>query len=58
MSVGAHVTPIIGVILYSVVPLPMDAIVTTRISIFLVGDTYNKASFATVTGKGDNPSYI
>ena len=35
-------------------PLPVR--VTTRIITFLVGDPY-KPSFATVTGKGDNPRY-
>ncbi len=37
-----------------VVPLPVT--VTTRIVTFLVGDPY-KPSFATVTGRGDNPKY-
>ena len=37
-----------------VVPLPRIP-VTTRIIIFLVGDPY-KPSFATVTGRGDNPN--
>ena len=41
-------------------PLPVTAVtVTTRIVnivMFLVGDPY-KPSFATVTGRGDNPSY-
>ena len=36
---------------------PFPVIVTTRIITFLVGDSY-KPSFATITGKGDNPSYI
>ncbi len=36
-------------------PLPVTA--TTRIITFLVGDPY-KPSFATVTGRGDNPNYI
>ncbi len=36
-------------------PLPVK--VTTRIITFLVGDPY-KPSFATVTGRGDNPRYI
>ena len=35
-------------------PLPVR--VTTRIITFLVGDPY-KPSFATVTGRGDNPMY-
>ena len=39
-----------------VVPLPRMP-VTTRIIIFLVGDPY-KPSFATVTGRGDNPINI
>ena len=36
-------------------PLPIT--VTTRIITFLVGNPY-KPSFATVTGRGDNPNYI
>ena len=40
---------------YWVVPLPVT--VTTKIITFLVGDPY-KPSFATVTGRGDNPRYI
>ena len=35
---------------------PCPVTVTDRIVIFLVGDPY-KPSFATVTGRGDNPSY-
>ena len=35
---------------------PCPVTVTTRIIIFLVGDPY-KPSFATVTGRGDNPIY-
>ena len=35
---------------------PFPVTVTTRIIPFLVGNPY-KPSFATVTGKGDNPSY-
>ena len=35
---------------------PFPVIVTTRIVTFLVGDPY-KPSFATITGKGDNPRY-
>ena len=35
-------------------PLPVR--VTTRIITFLVGDPY-KPSFATVTGRGDNPKF-
>ena len=35
---------------------PLPVTVTTRIITFLVGDPY-KPSFATVTGKGDNPTY-
>ena len=38
-----------------VVPPPRMP-VTTRTITFLVGDPY-KLSFATVTGKGDNPRY-
>ena len=38
-----------------VVPLPRMP-VTTRIITFLVGNPY-KPSFATVTGRGDNPRY-
>ena len=34
---------------------PLPVTVTTRIITFLVGDPY-KPSFATVTGRGDNPS--
>ena len=34
---------------------PWPATVTTRIILFLVGDPY-KPSFATVTGRGDNPT--
>ena len=33
---------------------PFPVIVTTRIITFFVGDPY-KPSFATITGKGDNP---
>ena len=36
---------------------PCPVTVTTRIIEFLVGDPY-KPSFAIVTGKGDNPSYL
>ena len=36
---------------------PLPVTVTTRIITFLVGDPY-KPSFATVTGRGDNPSYV
>ena len=36
---------------------PLRVTVTTRIITFLVGHPY-KPSFATVTGRGDNPSYI
>ena len=36
---------------------PLPVTVTTRIITFLVGDPY-KPSFATVTGRGDNPSYM
>ena len=36
---------------------PLPVTVTTRIITFLVGDPY-KPSFATVTGRGDNPTYI
>ena len=36
---------------------PFSVRVTTRIITFLVGDPY-KPSFATVTGRGDNPSYV
>ena len=36
---------------------PLPVTVTTRIITFLVGDPY-KPSFATVTGRGDNPIYI
>ena len=39
-----------------VVPLPR-LLVTTRIVSCLVGNPY-KPSFATITGKGDNPTYI
>ena len=39
-----------------VVPLPRMP-VTTRIVMFLVGDPY-KPSFATVTGRGDNPRHV
>ena len=35
---------------------PFPVIVTTRIISCLVGDSY-KPSFATITGKGDNPRY-
>ncbi len=35
---------------------PVPVTVTTRIITFLVGDPY-KPSFATVTGRGDNPTY-
>ena len=35
---------------------PCPETVTTRIIIFLVGDPY-EPSFATVTGRGDNPIY-
>ncbi len=35
---------------------PLPVTVTTRIITFLVGDPY-KPSFATVTGRGDNPRY-
>ena len=35
---------------------PFPVTVTTRIITFLVGDPY-KPSFATVTGRGDNPIY-
>ena len=35
---------------------PLPVTVTTRIITFLVGDPY-KPSFATVTGRGDNPSF-
>ena len=35
----------------------VPVIVTTRIITFLIGDPY-KPSFATITGKGDNPRYI
>ncbi len=41
-------------ILFGLSPLPVT--VTTRIITFLVGDPY-KPSFATVTGRGDNPTY-
>ena len=34
---------------------PLPVTVTTRIITFLVGDPY-KPSFATVTGRGDNPN--
>ena len=44
------------IIISWVVPPPRIP-VTTRIIIFLVGDPY-KPSFATVTGRGDNPKYI
>ena len=36
---------------------PFPGIVTTRIISCLVGDSY-KPSFATITGKGDNPIYL
>ena len=36
---------------------PFPVIVTTRIVSCLVGDSY-KPSFATITGKGDNPRYL
>ncbi len=36
---------------------PLPVTVTTRIITFLVGNPY-KPSFATVTGRGDNPRYI
>ena len=36
---------------------PCPVTVTTRISTFLVGDPY-KPSFATVTGRGDNPNNL
>ena len=36
---------------------PLPVTVTTRIITFLVGDPY-KPSFATVTGRGDNPNYM
>ena len=36
---------------------PLPVTVTTRIITFLVGDPY-KPSFATVTGRGDNPKFI
>ncbi len=36
---------------------PHPVTVTTRIITFLVGNPY-KPSFATVTGRGDNPNYI
>ena len=35
---------------------PLPVTVTTRIITFLVGHPY-KPSFATVTGRGDNPTY-
>ena len=35
---------------------PFPVIVTTRFFLCLVGDSY-KPSFATITGKGDNPKY-
>ena len=45
-----------GVYIYiGLSPLPVT--VTTRNITFLVGDPY-KPSFATVTGRGDNPIYI
>ena len=47
---------IIFLVIFWVIPLPRIP-VTTRIIPFLVGNPY-KPSFATVTGKGDNPSYI
>ena len=39
-----------------VVPPPSTVTVSNRIVPFLVGDTY-KPSFATITGRGDNPTY-
>ena len=36
---------------------PLPVTVTTKIITFLVGDPY-KPSFATVTGRGDDPRYI
>ena len=36
---------------------PFPVTVTTRIITFLVGDPY-KPSFATITGRGDNPMYM
>ena len=36
---------------------PLPVTVTTRIITFLVGDLY-KPSFATVTGRGDNPRHM
>ena len=36
---------------------PFPVIVTTMIVSCFVGDSY-KLSFATISGKGDNPSYI
>ena len=47
---------IIEICIFWVVPPPRMP-VTTRIITFLVGDRY-KPSFATVTGRGDNPMYI
>ena len=44
-----------GVIYVGLSPLPVT--VTTRIITFLVGDPY-KPSFATVTGRGNNPKYM
>ena len=50
-----HSTFDINIIIYlGCCPLPVT--VTTRIITFLVGDPY-KPSFATVTGRGDNPRY-
>ena len=40
--------------MHGLVPFPV--IVTTRIISCLVGDSY-KLSFATISGKGDNPTY-
>ena len=46
---------LVGKIYVGLSPLPVT--VTTRIITFLVGDPY-KPSFATVTGRGDNPKYM
>ena len=53
---GGFPTPIFGLtpIYFGLSPLPVT--VTTRIITFLVGDPY-KPSFATVTVRGDNPTY-
>ncbi len=43
-----------GYVYFGLSPIPVT--VSTRIVIFLVTDPY-KPSFATITGRGDNPIY-